>query len=74
MNELAKRDFEWIEAIDEAVSSIPSQIAFDGNPKHYVGARLALVYTRLREESDLAVRLRQKLEEVAGPEVASSVF
>lgn len=35
--------------------------------------RIQLLLDRAKREADLGVRLRQKLEEVAGPEVASSV-
>jgi hypothetical protein len=42
------------------------------------GRRLARDYEKavenLHREANLAVRLRQKLEEVAGPEIASSIL
>jgi len=59
-NDTAKRDFEWIAAFQD----IDTQIAFTGNPKRYVDAVLAPVFSRLRAESKLAVKLRNRCEEL----------
>ncbi len=65
---------EWEDAVNAATADAlnPHAVRMES-----AGRVLARDYVRLLEranaEASLAVRLRQKLEEVAGPDVASSV-
>lgn len=73
LSAIAKRDLEWIEALESSLGSYVRGIALADNPERFVEAALAPLKQRLAEESALCVRLRNKLCEVAGETVGSSV-
>ncbi len=60
MNEISKRDFEWIAAFER----VDTSIAFGGDPGQYVDSVLAPLIERANREAALAVKLRNLCEEL----------
>lgn len=73
LSPIARRDLEWIEALENSLGRYVRGIALADNPSHFVDAALAPLKQRLAEESALCVKLRNKLFDVAGEDIASSV-
>ena len=62
MNEITKRDFEWITALEKIIGH-GGQIAFTGDPERFVDAIVAPLIERANREARLAVDLRNRAED-----------